>query len=862
MPAESTPPPAAAPTGRRWWKWLEPALGIFLFGIAAWILHREVEQVSYQELAAALRALPTRSEVLAILFMVANYLLLTGFDLLAFVYIRKWIAPWRVMAASFVGYAISNNVGFTLLSGTSVRYRFYSRWGLTPGDLSRVVVFYSGTYWVGILLLGGWVLAFDPHPALGDGIRGFLFRALGGVLLLLACAYAVAPFVRREPIRIRQFEIPIPPPKLVFGQFALSTADWFLAASIFYALLPPGGPGFGQVLGAFLAAQLLGLVSHVPGGLGVFEGTMLLLLGARIPTETLLGSLILFRVVYYLIPLVIALLILMGDEVRQRRHQVRRWGSAFGSLALEITPKVQAIFVFGAGATLLFSGVLPSDPERMRQIARIVPFPAMEAAHLGASMVGMALLLVAHGVGRRLRSAYRTTVAALLLGIGLSLLLGGNWEAATILAVVLVGLAPTRGHFDRVVSFWRTRFTVGWGMAVTSMLAFSLWLGYVVHRRATLDLPLGFEFGLHADAPRFLRASAGAALVLLAFMVARRFRPAPAAAPIPTSAELTSAAAVIEAHGGGLANLALLRDKALLWSPDRSAFLMYGVHGRTWVALGDPVGANGAPTSLIRRFVEHADDFFSRPVFYLVSRERLPEYADFGLTVIKVGDEIRVPLADQGGDWIAACRRALHPLDQAGIEFRVLEPGEVAQRIDELREVADEWLAGGGSPEPGFATGSFEPDYVRRFPIAVLERSGRIDAWALLWPDSPRGEIAFDTARHRADTPYHAPEAMLLHLLVWAERDGYRWFSLGIEPLPGLEPLADRGGSTRGGRSPRVNRFDGLHLVDHLPPVIRPVREPRYLAYPGGLALSGILSDVATLVERHPPPAARLPHLP
>jgi phosphatidylglycerol lysyltransferase len=632
--APSAPDPSAPRS--RWLRWLEPLIGILLFAVAAWVLHRELEQVQYGDIVAALRGLTLRAELLALFFMAANYLILTGCDLLAFVYIGKWVAPWRVMAASFVGYAISNNVGFTLLSGTSARYRFYSRWGLTPGDLSRVVVFYTGTFWVGLLLLGGWTLAFHPHPALVAIVPEAVIRGSGALLLLMATTYALAPFFRRAPVRIWSFEIPIPPPRLVFGQFALSTLDWVLAASIFYALLPPGGPGFGQVLGAFLASQLLALVSHVPGGLGVFEGTMLLLLGAQVPTETLLGSLILFRIVYYLIPLALALLILLGDEVRQRRQRVRQLGSAFGSLAFEVVPKVLAVFTFLGGALLLFSGAKPPEPVRLQWLGATLPLAAIEAAYVAASVTGVGLLVLAHGIAHRLSSAYRATLVLLVVGIVTSLVKGGDYEEALLLCALLAVLLPTWGHFDRKRSFWQTRFAPAGILATVVVVAASIWLGLLAHREVGDVSLLPWRFDLRDDAARFLRASAAAALALLAFGIARFLRPRPIEVEPPTPADVAEAAGISERHSEQDVAALLRGSRSLLWSTARDAFLVYGVHGRTWVALGEPVGPRESAAEVVRRFVERADDFNAQPVFFGIPAERLALYTDFGLACVPI----------------------------------------------------------------------------------------------------------------------------------------------------------------------------------------------------------------------------------
>jgi phosphatidylglycerol lysyltransferase len=632
--------PETPPAGRsaRWRRWLEPAIGIGLFAVAAWVLHSELEQVSYEEIVAALGALPVRAELLALAFMAANYVVLTGFDLLAFVYIGKRIAAWRIMIASFVGYSISNNVGFTLLSGTSARYRFYSRWGLSPGDLSRVVVFYTGTFWVGLLLLGGWVLAFDPPPALGLTGRMAAFRGLGVLLLACAAAYAIIPFFRTAPIRIHHFLIPVPPPRLVLGQYVLSTVDWLLAASIFYALLPPGGPAFGQVLGAFIAAQLIAMLSHVPGGLGVFEGTMLLMLGGQVPTETLIGSLILFRIAYYLIPLAVALLILLGDEVIQRRVQVRRLGSSFGSLALEVVPKVLSVFVFLAGAALLLGGARPTNPLRMDGLLQWAPLPVVEVAHVASGVIGILLLVLAHGIGRRLRAAHRWTAGFLAVGIVVAVLRGGDIEEAIFLAGVLTVLGPSHLYFDRESAIWQARFSGGWVFATTAVVTALFWLGLLTYRHTGLVGPMLWQWEPHADAPRFLRTSAAVALALVALGIARLKRPRPDEARPPSADEAAAATRLLQEHPGPLDLDRLRGDTSLLWTGARDAFFLYRVSGRRWFAFGDPVGPRERTGELVRRFVERADDFAAEPVFIGISAARLEAYRDYGLVVAPLDD--------------------------------------------------------------------------------------------------------------------------------------------------------------------------------------------------------------------------------
>jgi phosphatidylglycerol lysyltransferase len=757
----------------------------------------------------------------------------------------------RIALASFVGFAISANVGFALLSGTSARYRFYSRWGLTPADLSRVVLFYSVTIWLGLFVVGGGVLAFLPPPSAAGLERGWL-RAAGFVLLAVAAAYLTLAALRRRPLRAFGFEIPIPSLRLVPLQFVLGSADWLLSSAVLFALLPPGAVGYPQVLGTFVAAQVVGVLSHVPGGLGVFESMVLLQLDGHVPTDALLGSLVLFRLTFFLLPLSAALMLLLLDEFRQRRDVVRQWGSTFGGLTFDLAPKVLSLFVFAAGALLLFSGATPPETWRLTALARTLPLGVFEGAHLAGSLSGAGLVLASHGVARRLRGTHRAAMALLAIGVAASVLKAGAWEQAAVLAVFLAVFTATRREFDRTAPFWATRFSPFWAAAVVAVFLASVWLGTFAYRHVEFSEALWWRFELRQNAPRFLRGSVAAALVLLAFAFTRLLRRAPRPAPRPYRSEVREAAALAVRQPDTQPLLVYGRDKALLWNDTRDGYVMYGVTGRTWVALGDPVCASrDAATRLIRDFVESADDYDSLPVFLRVRQEHLHTYADHGLLVVRIADEARVALAQMPDDGPAhdALRVAMDDANRVGVRVRIVPAPVRGAVVHAMREVSDAWMGPAGREPAAFSSPRFAPAYVRRFPVALLERAGRLEAFASLWTTADRQEATAGLLRFRPGTPPETIAVLYAHLLRWARGEGFRHFSLGMAPPEPLEP------------APVAKLWDGAWAPEHLcggtfldVRELRPFREafspvwtPRYLAYPGGLPLPRVLSAVATL---------------
>jgi phosphatidylglycerol lysyltransferase len=852
-PADTAEPQVMPRAPTHWaLRWVSPAIGVALFVAAVLVLRGELEKVSYVEVQQSVRQLPPSAILLSILFTAANYAILCCFDLLAFRYVGRRLNDWKVAATSFIGYAVANNVGFAIISGTSVRYRFYSRWGLSAQEISRIVVFYSGTFWLGFFVLAGWSMAFDPHPGLKK-VLGPATIAIGGWALLAgALAYAAIAAVRPAPVRMGRWTIPVPRLRIVAWQYALSTLDWALAAGVLYALLPRTELTFWEFLSAFLAAQLLGLVSHVPGGVGVFEGTMVVLLDGYLSPGQIFSSLFLYRLIYYVLPLGAALAILVADEVRLRRHHFVRWGSAFGALSLQIAPRVLAMFIFMAGALLLVSGATPTEAHRLAWIDRHVPLVLVEAGYLIGSVAGVGLLIVSHGVARRLDMAFIVASTFLVLGIAASLLKGADYEEAALLAALLAALAASRPAFDRKADFWAARFSPGWTFGVVAVVGAAVWLGFFAFQHVEYSDELWWRFALRQDAPRALRATMLAVVLMLAFGVLRLLRPAPPTLTRPTEEELDAARPLIDQQTSTVPYLVYLRDKTLLFSEDGRACLMYAVQGRTWVAMGDPVGDPRSMTGLIRRFFELCDDYGGVPVFYQVGKDKLHQYADFGLAFAKLGEEACVDLNGFSLDGAEnkPFRLVLNRFGRSGMTFRVAPAEEVDALMPALQEVSDAWLREKRASEKGFSLGFFAPEYVRRFPVALVEEEGRIVAFATVWPGPGKSELSVDLMRYRPDAPRNVMEALILNLMLWGRGEGYGRFNLGMAPLSGLEPSPVAPVWTRIGnflfqRGEALYNFQGLRTYKEK---FHPSWEPRYLAYPGGLALPRITADVSALI--------------
>ncbi|MFL5539088.1 MAG: bifunctional lysylphosphatidylglycerol flippase/synthetase MprF [Longimicrobiaceae bacterium] len=771
----------------RWVHRVTPLLGVALFAFALWLLHRQLRNYHYADLVRVVRNLPHGRLWLAVALTAISYAVLTLYDALGVHYVRRRLSYGRIAMASLVGYGVSMALGFPLLTGAPLRYRMYSRWGLSAGEIARIIAFYSTTFWLGSLAVGGVALLVDPPPLPPQlGIDPAWVRPIGGLLLGLVGAYLVLAALGTR-MTVRGFRLEMPSFPIAVAQVLSSALDWVAAAAVLYVLLPAGSVSFGAFFTIFVVGQSAGHTSHVPGGVGVIDSIVLLFLSPTIATPDVLAALFAWRAIYYLLPLLGAVVTLAVHELRRVRARVEvpeplaEWFATLG-------PQVLAMTSFVAGMILLISGATPGEPERLAWLHRHLPLGVTELAHLLGSMVGVALLLAARGLQMRLAAGWRASVLLLAAGIACSLLKGLDWEEAAMLAVALAAVLPSRRRFHRRARLREEPFTPGWVVAIGVVVTGAVWIGLFAYKQqhVSYDAGLWTTFAPYADAPRFLRASAGVLAVLAGFTAAHLLHPGLPEPTRPTAAELAEARRIIALQPRADANAALLGDKALLFNPQRTAFVMYGTLRRGWVALGDPVGPPGEREELAWRFREEADRHGAWTAFHLADRGALAIYREMGLTGLTLGEEAVVAL-DAFSLEDAPRRRLRHAwsgLRSRGVTAEVVPPEAVPALLPELKRVSDAWLARRGGREKGFSTGRFDPAYLANFPHAVVRVEGRVVAFATVWPAAPGTELAVDLVRYTREAPPNVVDFLFVELILWGKAQGWRTLNLGLAPLP------------------------------------------------------------------------------
>ena len=316
-------PPAK--TRHRRFAWIGTAASVLIFSASLVVLWHIISDVDAAELTGAFTAASARQIGLAVLLSALSYALLTCYDALALRQLQIRV-PYRTTAlASFTSYAVSFTLGFPLLTAGTVRYWIYAPWGLSTGKVASLTVVAGITFWLGMALVLALSLMSEAGPLSVLVYTNMkLNQLIGLIAAILIVVYFVWISLKRRAVKIQGWRLELPGFRLSLVQMLIGAGDVCAGAGVLYVLLPGGhGISFETFLAVYVVAVMLGVASHSPGGLGVFEATILLALSSY-PREPVLGALLLYRLCYYFLPFVIALAMLAIYEILNRLGATRQ----------------------------------------------------------------------------------------------------------------------------------------------------------------------------------------------------------------------------------------------------------------------------------------------------------------------------------------------------------------------------------------------------------------------------------------------------------------------------------------------------------------------------------------------------------
>ncbi len=628
---------------------LPAVVGVVLLVGAVYVVWKEFRHLKIADIRAALDAIPRSALIGSLVWTVLSYGVLTFYDRLGTIYAGHKVSYARVSFASFCAYALSHNLGFAAVSGAAVRYRLYAHWGLTPFQIAKVVAFCSLTFTLGGLVLGGTILFVEPDaiPFFGDKVPTLAMYAIGVAMWAVVIAYmTLSRFV--GSVRLFGTEIGLPGWRMALLQVALATVDVAITAGIFYHLLPEA-PGLTYIrfLGIYVASYTAGLAANLPGGIGVFDGAMLLGLEPYVQAPQIVGAIVVFRLFYYVIPLFLAGALFAGNEIMlrggamvrsprmaQRVQGLSRWSEpAFAAVAA-------AGVVALCGALLLGVGLLDDRPDVSWMDPDYLTL-ATDAGRYLPSLIGATLIVMSVGLSQRVTLAWFLTIGLLLAAAAITAAQGlAAWVPAVMVLATLL-LLPFRNAYYRHARLLSGPLRAGTLAPLMALVLCVLTLAAFEPKVRGLDDNSWLELVLSPEAPNALRATVGLAVGLALIALWRLIRPG-RVAWVPWSGggrlHYASLGAVPPAEADGM----VLGEMGRAGMPFRRC-------GRVLLGLGDPAGSAGDRVSAIWTLRDLAQQEGLDPAVWRAGPGLLKVYGDLGLAALPLGAD-GLPLPEQEGD--------------------------------------------------------------------------------------------------------------------------------------------------------------------------------------------------------------------
>lgn len=786
-----------------------------------------LRQIHPRDFSAALHALDPRWVAAAAVITAANIATMGFYDVVAFRHTRSsWTDRWRYGAVSF---AWTNFLTLGPLAGPAMRFWLYRPAvehlsDLHDGVLAVTLAFSSG--------LAGWTTAVLLVDRTGVDALWLAPAALGLSVVYVSMAHLIIGRWRdgRVPTDWRRM------PALA----AIGWVDWLLASAVFVVCLRASGSAepVGRLAQTFFLGQVIGLVSLVPGGFGSSDAFWI----AHLPLAQSQAAAVMlaYRLVYYVVPWAGASLLLLSWATSRAQHRI------------ELARRVVGGLVGGGGLLIMLSSASPALYARLPLLEQFIPLPLVEAGHVAAALAGLLLLVLARGLARGYRAAFRLTLVLLTIAACGAILKGFDWEEAVVLGVLFVATWSQAVLFDRPSrGDWIEGPDV---MLAASALTMFIVFGVLSHRVSAETFDRWTHIGYRMQAPRFLRTAGSLALAVSAGAVYLLLR-APVRFTRPDATELERVMA-LHARLGGSTNPLLIAtgDKSAFVDGERG-FCLYRTIGPYVVVFADPVVRSVQErTAFLDAFFAFAGELDRRPVFYQISLEWIPVLHDRGYDFFKLGEEAqthlpRITLEGHAGKMY---RQVLRRAERDGVRFRVLSSDEVPVHLDELEAISNDWLRTKGLAERQFSLGFFDRAYLSRFPCAVVETREaphRIVAFANLLEGPQQQELSVDLMRHRSDGP-SVMDFLFVSLFLYGKEQGYARFNLGMAPLASVG--TQRGAHARERlarvlfqRGEQWYNFQGLRAYKDK---FDPEWMPRYMAYQNAWEWPVAIAYVSALI--------------
>ncbi|GAA0398093.1 bifunctional lysylphosphatidylglycerol flippase/synthetase MprF [Paenibacillus motobuensis] len=866
---------------------------IVIIGLVYWEGQKEFRTIHWGKTLYYLRHIHPETLLFLFCFSLIAVSIMTLYDLLIRRHFQLPLSRWQTFRYGWIANTSSNLLGFAGLTGAGIRTALLRSRGTSYSTIAAAVGFLSTIPFTGLSLLA-WFNIFAVFPARQiTEVHHWLIYAVWGsalylpLFVLLQRTTLFSKWFNRDRGQMQW--------RTISSVITVSFMEWLFAGLTFWFICRAFFPNlsFSAIFGIYILAAIAGMISMAPSGIGGFDLTALLglqLLGHS--PEKSAVVLILFRLLYYILPWLIGLIMAAFEFSRDRKKgtspvsnessqmspakksldesgeaanvtntwlKLRSWPGPLGFIG-EVSAWSLSKLVFIAGALLILSAATPALLYRFHYIENILSLPIMRLSHQLSIVIGIMLIVLSRGISLRVKRAYSWTLLLLCTGAIFTFAKAFDYEEAIILLLIALLLWMSRQQFYRLSVPLRKYHIIGWMIMTACITGVYYFIG--ASTRPFLKKPFHFHVGEHA--PKLLGSSAfilsavsGLLLAWLLLTLYYLLRPKQLNMPSISNTDRAKLSDFLERYPGNmLTHMLFAGDKSFFWAIDNQVLIPYAKIHNKLVVLGDPLGPREMVSEAIQQFQNYADQYALETVFYQTTPDYLPLYHENGYRFFKLGEEALVDLSSftLSGKRNAALRAVHNRFEREGFRFEIASPPHQEKLMERLKYISDQWLR--GKKEKGFSIGWFDENYLQLAPLALItDQENKVIAFASIAPVYDHDvTLSVDLMRHLPEVPNGTMDQLFISLFEFAREQGYSCFNLGMAPLASVgksraamreEKLAhilfEHGESLYG--------FTGLRNYKEK---FSPRWEPRYLAYPTNISLPVLLLELVSLVSRKP----------
>lgn len=611
------------------------------------------------------------------------------------------------------------------------------------------------------------------------------FFTFSGVITIIVGLY-ISGLILYRLIKNREEDKQFLEYKYVISVSIVSFFQWFLPVILFFLILKIIGINiyFGYFFPVYLLSMILGIISMLPGGIGAFDLSILIgLITLGVPKEYSVLALVLYRVAYYINPLIIAGILFLIDFWKNTNRKLK---SVIESVAGKVGVVFLRALVLISGAALLISNAVPSLVYRFKELKFLSYATEMHFSKALVIIVGFLLIVMSSLLKYKAKSIHYLTVIFLLVGTVLTIMKSFNYIAASYLILVAFTLAISKKEFSK------DSFVIGIETIIYNVIiVVGFWLVYMI------AVYLSFPFRVHGLS-RIFRAVhayrnlvsfstmgmiAAFILIIITYLIGK-YRNKIVHSTVDEN--LDRIKEILEKYNGtSLTHLVYLKDKYVYLSDKYDGMIQYSVYSDKLMVLGNPIGDSHTIKEFIEEFYDFADNYGYVPIFFEVSGQMLEVLHEFGYEFMKLGESAIVDVQNFtiAGQKMQKVRTCCNKINREGYSFEVVYGPFSSELLKEIREISDKWLD--GRKEMGFSMGFFDEDYINNGPLGVVRDSeGVLKAFVTIMPTYGENKrFCSDLMRFSRDTPRGVMDYMFVQLLEWGKENNYETFDFGVAPL-------------------------------------------------------------------------------